>query len=247
MVLIETPANPTLKLADIEEIARVTREADVYLAVDNTFLTPVLQQPLELGADISIYSTTKFIEGHNSTVGGAIITRDEKLLERLRFVGKTIGLPQSPFEAWLTLRGVKTLPIRIRQHSEHALLVAQWLEEDQRVRQVHYPGLASFPQYELGRRQQRSGGGVLAFDLQGGAEAGVLLMNNVELISLAENLGAVESLVTHPVSMTHGDVPRAQREAAGITEGLVRLSVGLEHPDDIIADLDQALCCSERR
>ncbi len=243
LILIESPANPTLKLTDIRAIADVITRvgAAIYLAVDNTFLTPVLQRPLELGADLSVYSTTKFIEGHNSTVGGAIVTRDKELLERLRFVSKTVGLPQSPFEAWLTLRGAKTLPIRMQQHSKNALHIARWLQEHPLVSQVFYPDLESFAQYELAQTQQDSGGGVLAFDLHGGEQAGVTLMNNVKLISLAENLGAVESLITHPASMTHADVPSTQRAATGVTDGLIRLSVGLEHTDDIIADLEQAL------
>jgi len=241
LVFIETPANPTLKLTDIAAVADVCREAGVPLAVDNTFLTAILQQPLELGADISLYSTTKFIEGHNATIGGAIVSRDEALLEKLRFVRKTIGAIQSPLDAWLTVRGIGTLPWRIRQHSEHALRVAQWLEARPRVTVVNYPGLPSFPQHDLALRQQDASGGVLSFEIEGGVEAGIRFMNAVRLCALAENLGAVETLITHPASMTHGDVPREQRAAAGITDGLIRLSVGLESPDDIIADLAQAL------
>ena len=241
LVFVETPANPTLALTDIAAVAAVCRRAGVVLAVDNTFLTPVLQRPLDLGADVSVYSTTKHIEGHNSTVGGALTSRDEPLLERLRFIRKSVGSIQSPFESWLTLRGIKTLPLRLRQHSAHAQAVASWLEAHPRVTSVLYPGLPSFPQHQLALRQQREHGGILAFEIQGGLEAGTALMNAVRLCALAESLGAVETLVTHPASMTHGDVPREQRERAGVTDGLVRLSVGLEDPADVIADLAQAI------
>lgn len=240
LVLIETPGNPTLKLADIAAIAKITREAGVKLAVDNTFLTPVGQRALDLGADISVLSTTKYIEGHNSTVGGSLDTRDVELLERFRFVRKTLGTIQSPLESWLTLRGIKTLPARMKIHSDNALTVARWLEKHPAVNYVRYPGLDAFPQRELAERQQLVNGGMLSFELKGGTEVGTAVMNSVKLCSLAENLGAAETLITHPVSMTHADVPVADREAAGITEGLVRLSVGLEDPADIIADLDRA-------
>ena len=244
-IFIETPANPTLKLTDIAAIAKVAHAAGIKLAVDNTFLTPVLQRPLDLGADITLLSTTKYIEGHNSTVGGSIATRDEALLERLRLVRKTLGCIQSPQESWLTLRGLKTLPLRLQQHCTNAQKVAEWLEQHPKVARVHFPGLASFPQFALAQKQQALPGGMLAFELKGGAEAGIQLMNTVRLCLLAENLGAVETLITHPVSMTHGDVPREIRERTGITDGLVRLSVGLENPADIIADLENALAAIE--
>lgn len=241
LIFIETPANPTLKLTDIAAVAKVAHAAGLKLAVDNTFLTPVLQRPLELGTDITLLSTTKYIEGHNSTVGGSIATHDETLLERLRLIRKTLGCIQSPQEAWLTVRGLKTLPLRLQQHCANAQRVAEWLERHPKVARVHYPGLAAFPQFALAQKQQSLPGGILAFELQGGAEAGIQLMNTVRLCLLAENLGAVETLITHPVSMTHGDVPREIRERTGITDGLVRLSVGLENPADIIADLESAL------
>jgi cystathionine beta-lyase/cystathionine gamma-synthase len=241
LLFVETPANPTLRLVDIQRAASAAHAVGAKLVVDNTFLTAALQRPLDLGADVAVYSTTKFIEGHDTTLGGAVLTRDEALLARLRRVAKSIGAPQAPFDAWLTLRGLSTLPLRMKQHSENALVVARALEAHHAVARVHYPDLASFPQRELAARQQTSGGGVLAFELHGGAPAGIALMNAVRLCSLAENLGAVETLITHPVSMTHGDVPREQRERAGITDGLVRLSVGLEDPADVIADLEGAL------
>jgi cystathionine beta-lyase/cystathionine gamma-synthase len=241
IILIETPGNPTLKLVDVPAVAEVAHRHGIKLAVDNTFLTPALQPVLELGADISVLSTTKYIEGHNSTVGGSLATRDEKLLERFRLIRKTTGCIQSPQEAWLTLRGLKTLPSRIKQHSENATVVAQWLESHPAVAHVYYPGLASFPQRELAERQHVLHGGMLAFEIKAGADAAITLMNSVKLCSLAENLGAVETLITHPVSMTHADVPVAKRREIGITDGLIRLSVGLEAPEDIIADLEQAL------
>src|SRR6266540_1801854 len=240
-LFIETPANPTLKLTDIELAARLSKDAGALLVVDNTLLTPALQRPLDLGADVVLHSTTKFIEGHNATVGGALITRSAELHEKLAFVRNAIGAIQAAFPAWLTLQGVKTLPLRMAQHSANALRVARFLEGRPEVEWIAYPGLESFPQFELAKRQQQAGGALIAFEVKGGVEAGVRLMNSVKLCSLAENLGATETLITHPVSMTHGDVPPEQRAAAGITDGLVRLSVGLENPDDLIADLEQAL------
>jgi len=241
LILVETPANPTLKLTDIEAVARVARAAHITFAVDNTFLTPVLQRPLDLGADVTLLSTTKYVEGHNATVGGSIASRDAALLERLRLVRKTLGSIQSPQEAWLTLRGLKTLPLRMQQHSASALAIAAWLERHPAVERVAFPGLASFPQRDLGARQQAAPGGMISFELRGGARAGTALMNSVKLCALAESLGAAETLITHPATMTHPDVPQHERQAVGISDGLIRLSVGLEDPDDIIADLAQAL------
>lgn len=247
LVFVETPANPTLVLTDVAALAAITRARGVLLAVDNTFLTPVVLRPLDLGADIAVYSTTKYIEGHNATVGGSLASRDETLLARFRQIRKTVGSIQAPFEAWLTLQGLKTLPLRLRRHCESAQQVAAFLESHPVVERVAYPGLTSFPQHDLAVRQHagRDGaalhGGIIAFEVKGGAAASVAVMNSVRLCSLAENLGAVETLITHPVSMTHGAVPKAQREATGITDGLVRLSVGLEDSRDVIADLDRAL------
>lgn len=243
LIFLESPGNPTLKLTDIAAVAAIAREADIPLAVDNTFLTPVLQRPLDLGATISLYSTTKYIEGHNATIGGAITTRDASLLERLRFVRKSVGSIQSPFEAWLTLQGLKTLPLRIRRHSDSALEIAEWLASHPAVTRVLYPGLRSHPQHDLAQRQHAENrhSGIVSFEVRGGVESGIAVMNSVKLCSLAENLGAAETLITHPASMTHSDVPREQRESIGLTDGLIRLSVGLESPADIIADLDQAL------
>ena len=244
-LFIETPSNPTLALTDIQKASVLAKNAGALVVVDNTLLTSALQRPLELGADLVLHSTTKFIEGHNATVGGALITRDAELHERFAFTRNAIGAIQSPFPAWLTLQGTKTLPLRMARHSDNALTIARFLESHDQVENVIYPGLESFPQFELAKQQQTSGGALIAFEVKGGVEAGVRLMNSVRLCALAENLGAAETIVTHPASMTHADVPSEQRAAAGITDGLVRLSVGLEDPADIIRDLDHALSCAQ--
>jgi cystathionine beta-lyase/cystathionine gamma-synthase len=241
LVFIETPANPTLKLTDLAEVARIAHNAGALVAVDNTILTPALQRPFELGADVVLHSTTKYIDGHNATVGGALITRNAEIHERLTYLRNAIGAIQSPFNAWLTLQGVKTLPLRMERHCANALRVARFLEDHPRVTRVHYPGLDSFPQREIARRQHRAGGALLAFEVEGGTEAGIRVLNNTRLCALAENLGSAETLITHPASMTHAAVPVEQRLATGITDGLVRLSVGLENPDDLIDDLRRAL------
>jgi len=247
LVFIETPANPTLKLTDIAAVARITRNAGVPLAVDNTFLTPVLQRPLDLGADITVYSTTKHIEGHSTAIGGSVVSRDEKLVERVRFIRKCTGSIQAAFQAFLTGRGLSTLPLRLERHSQNAQRVAEWLASNPLVSAVNYPGLKSHPQHDLALRQHaRIGGevlhgGILSFEVVGGARAGERVLNNARLCSLVEHLGSVETLLTHPVSMTHADVPREQRLAVGITDGLIRVSVGIEDAGDIIEDLDRAI------
>lgn len=244
LLFLETPANPTLKLTDIAAASRLGHAAGAVVVVDNTLLSPALQQPLLLGADVVLQSTTKFIDGHNATVGGALLTNDAALHEKFGWHRNATGTIQSPWNAWLTLQGVKTLPLRMERHSRNALAVATFLEQHPRVTTLHYPGLPSFPQYELAVRQQQSGGALLAFEVEGGTEAGIRVMNALRLCSLAENLGAAETLVTHPASMTHAAVPAEQRAKTGITDGLVRLSVGLENPDDLIADLAQALAAA---
>jgi len=241
IILIETPGNPTMKLADIAAIATIARRHDLLFAVDNTFLTPVLQRPIELGADISVLSTTKYIEGHNATVGGSLACNDKKLLERFRLVRKTVGSIQAPLDAWLTLRGLKTLPIRMTAHSESAATIAEWLEAHPAVARVYYPGLDSFPQKSLAERQQSTFGGMLSFELNAGPAEAIAVMSALKLWIRAESLGGVESLVTHPATATHADVPVETRQQLGITDGLIRLSVGLEAAGDLIADLQQAL------
>ncbi|MBK2126361.1 trans-sulfuration enzyme family protein [Fangia hongkongensis] len=241
VILIETPANPTLKLTDISEVAKLSKKYNLTLAVDNTFLTAALLKPIDFGADVVIYSTTKYIDGHNATVGGALLAKDESLNEKFRFTRNCLGSIQTPFEAWLTLQGIKTLPLRLKQHSENALAVARYLQTHELVKKVYYPGLENFPQHELAQRQhQGAHGGIIAFELKGDIQTGIDFINSVKLCALAENLGAIETLITHPASMTHGPIPKEQREQIGIGDGLVRLSVGLEDPFDIIQDLDQA-------
>jgi cystathionine beta-lyase/cystathionine gamma-synthase len=244
LVLVETPGNPTLQLVDIAAVAAIARRAGVPFAVDNTMLTPVLQRPFELGASIAVYSTTKYLEGHNATVGGALLVESAALAERLRFVRNATGCIQAPQEAWLTLRGLKTLEIRMERHSASAHELAARLATDRRIERVSYPGLAGFPQHELARRQQRAGGGMIAFEIAGGLDAAKRFVRALELVSLAESLGAAESLVTHPASMTHAAVPESARRAAGISDGLIRLSVGLESVEDLWFDLDSALAAA---
>lgn len=241
LILTETPANPNLKLTDIQAISEIARARNIPHAVDNTFLTPFYQRPLELGADISIHSTTKYFDGHNATVGGAVIAATEELDEAIRFIQNASGVIMSPWVAWLTLQGIKTLSIRMERQSANALAIAKFLEAHPKVTQVAYPGLPSFAQHDLAGHQATGFGAMLWFEVQGGVSAGKRLMDSVRLCTLAENLGSVETLVTHPVTMTHADVEKAERERVGISDGLVRLSVGLEDVEDLIDDLSQAL------
>ena len=241
LVFTETPANPTLKLTDLAAVSEIARERGVIHAVDNTFLTPYYQRPLELGADLVVHSTTKYLDGHNATLGGAVVAATVELDERLRFMMKSAGLIMSPQVAWLTMQGTKTLSERLDRQSANAFAVASFLEGHPKVERVAHPGLDSFPQAELARRQASGFGAMAWFEVRGGVEAGKRLMKSVHLWSLAENLGSVESLITHPATMTHGDMTAAERAAVGITDGLVRLSVGLEDVEDLIADLSQAL------
>ncbi|MCB0323464.1 MAG: PLP-dependent transferase [Bdellovibrionales bacterium] len=241
LIWIETPTNPLLQLVDIAEVARLARNRGILVAVDSTFATPYLLRPLELGADIVVHSTTKYLSGHNQVIGGACITNGQAVCDELRFIQKSVGAVPGPFDCWLTLLGIKTLPLRMEQHQRNARLVAEYLEEHPKVARVLYPGLPSHPQHALARLQQRGFGGMISFELAGGYDAAVELMNSVRLCSLAESLGAVETMITHPASMTHADVPRHERELRGVTNGLVRLSVGIEAATDILADLEQAL------
>ena len=241
LILTETPANPTLKLTDIRAVSDIAIEHGIPHAVDNTFLTPFYQRPLELGAHISIHSTTKYFDGHNATVGGAVVTDTEALDEKIRFVQNAGGVIMSPWVAWLTLQGTKTLSIRMERQSSNAQRIAEFLEQHSKVSTVSYPGLASFPQHELAKHQASGFGSMLWFEVDGGVAAGKRLMDSVKLCTLAENLGSVETLITHPVTMTHADVEEAERKRVGITDGLVRLSVGLEDVEDLIEDLSDAL------
>ncbi|MDX1514435.1 MAG: PLP-dependent aspartate aminotransferase family protein [Gammaproteobacteria bacterium] len=241
LILTETPANPTLKLTDIAAISKIARKRGIPHAVDNTFLTPYYQRPLELDADLSIHSTTKYLDGHNATVGGAVVSATDELDEKIRFVQNATGTIMSPMVAWLTLQGCKTLSVRMDAQCANAMRIAEMLASHGKVEKVCYPGLSSFAQHALAKRQAAGFGAMVWFEVKGGVAAGKKLMDALELWSLAENLGSVESLVTHPVTMTHADVDEAERKRVGITDGLVRLSVGLEDADDLIADLEQAL------
>jgi cystathionine beta-lyase/cystathionine gamma-synthase len=241
LVLTETPANPTLKLTDLAAISGLTRARGIPHAVDNTFLTPFYQRPLELGADLVVHSTTKYFDGHNATVGGAVVAATPELDEKIRFVQNATGSIMSPMVAFLTLQGCKTLSVRLERQSASALAIAQFLESHPRVKQVCYPGLESFSQRELACKQASGFGAMLWFEVEGGVAAGKELMDRIKLWSLAENLGSVESLITHPVTMTHADVEQAERERVGIIDGLVRASVGLEDTDDLIDALREAL------
>ena len=241
LILTETPANPTLKLSDVAAISGVARAHGILHVVDNTLLTPWCQRPFELGADLVVHSTTKYLDGHNATVGGAVVCATESQAEAVRFAQNAAGSIMSPFVAWLTLQGCKTLSVRMEAQSAAAAEVARCLESHPGVERVIYPGLASFPQHDLASRQASGYGAMVGCEVRGGAEAGKRVMDAVELWSLAENLGAVESLVTHPATMTHANLAPEERARLGITDGLIRLSVGLETPADLIADLDQAL------
>jgi cystathionine beta-lyase/cystathionine gamma-synthase len=241
LILTETPANPTMKCTDIAAVSAIAKTARAVHAVDNTFLTPYFQRPFELGADLSIHSTTKYMDGHNATVGGAVISKTAELAEKIRFIQNSTGSIMSPMVAWLTLQGCKTLSVRMDQQSANAMAIAEYLEAHPKVKQVCYPGLKSFAQHELSSQQATGYGAMLWFEVKGGLAAGKKLMDIVKLWSLAENLGSVESLITHPVTMTHADVEATERARVGIIDGLVRLSVGLEDKEDLIDALDKAL------
>lgn len=240
LVFIETPTNPIMMLSDISAISEITRPVGIKLVVDNTFMSPYFQRPLELGADIVVHSTTKYLNGHSDSVGGAVILNDLELAERIAFLQNAAGAILSPFDAWLILRGTKTLSVRMKQHDENGRKVANFLVEHPKIEKVFYPGLANHPQYELACRQMQGFGAMISFET-GSYENATCFLENVQLCSLAESLGGVETLVCHPASMTHASVPATERQRLGITDGLVRISVGIEDIEDIIADIDQAL------
>jgi cystathionine gamma-lyase len=240
LVWLETPTNPMLKLCDIAEIADVCKQRNVILAVDNTFMTPFNQRPLELGADLVCHSTTKYLNGHSDVVGGAVVTNNEELHERLQFLQNAVGAVPSPMDSFLVLRGIKTLHVRMARHEENARALAEWLEGRAEVERVIYPGLASHPQHELAKRQQDGFGGMISFDLRGGLESARTFLKSCEIFACAESLGGVESLVEHPAIMTHASVPAEQRKVLGIADGFIRLSVGIEDLDDLRDDLDRA-------
>jgi cystathionine gamma-lyase len=240
LVWLETPTNPMLKVCDIAAVAAVCRKRKVLLAVDNTFMTPYNQQPLALGADIAMHSTTKYLNGHSDVVGGALVVNDKALHERLAFVQNAVGAVPSPLDSFMVLRGIKTLHVRMARHEENARVLAEWLSSHPQVERVIYPGLASHPQHQLARRQQSGFGGMMSFDLAGGLEAARRFLRACRIFVCAESLGGVESLIEHPAIMTHASVPADRRLELGITDGFIRLSVGIEDADDLRADLDGA-------
>lgn len=239
-VFVETPTNPMMRVTDIAAVAALCRAHGLLLVVDNTFLTPYFQKPLALGADVVVHSGTKYLGGHNDTLAGFLVVKDRKLEERLRFIEKTTGACLSPFDSWLLIRGIKTLPVRMERQQENALKLARWLSGQSRVRAVHYPGLPEHPGYEISRRQTAGFGAMLSFETDSEKTA-VKILERVEIIQYAESLGGAESLITYPMLQTHADVPEKEREAKGINGRLLRLSVGLEAASDLIADLEQAL------
>lgn len=242
MLWVETPTNPMLKLVDLQQLADIANEHSLITVCDNTFATPILQQPLKLGFDIVVHSATKYLNGHSDVVGGvAVVKDDETLINAIGYLQNAVGAIASPFDSYLVLRGIKTLSLRMQRHCANAKLIAHFLEEHESVERVHYPGLESHPQHELAKKQMRSFGGMISFEVKGDLARTVEVLQRFEIFALAESLGGVESLVEHPAIMTHASVPAEQREHLGIKDNFIRLSVGIEHADDLRADLDRAL------
>jgi len=241
MIWIESPSNPLLKIVDFAAVTELAADRDLLLVCDNTFATPYLQRPLELGCDIVMHSATKFLNGHSDMVGGIAVTADAGIAERMAYLQNSVGAVAGAFDSFLALRGVKTLDVRMERHCRNAAAVAEWLERDARVERVLYPGLESHPQHELARRQMSAFGGIVTFFIKGDINAARRFLERCQVFALAESLGGVESLVDHPAIMTHASVPAAERAKLGINDQLIRLSVGIEALDDLIADLDQAL------
>ena len=241
MIWVETPSNPLLKLCDIASVVEIAKANDILVVVDNTFATPYIQRPLEYGCDIVMHSVTKFLNGHSDMIGGIAVTGDDEIAEQLGFLQNSIGSILGPFDSFLALRGLKTLDVRMQRHCQNAQCVAEWLENDSRVERVLYPGLESHPQYDLASEQMDHPGGIVTFFIKGGLEESRSFLEKCKVFALAESLGGVESLVDHPAIMTHASVPEEKRAALGISDQLIRLSVGIESMDDLIADLDQAL------
>jgi cystathionine beta-lyase/cystathionine gamma-synthase len=239
MLFIETPTNPTMDITDLAAAAAMAKNYGLVSVADNTFATPYLQQPIAFGIDIVVHSLTKYLNGHSDMLGGLAVTNDDTLAERLRFLQKSVGGVLSPFDAWLCLRGTKTLAVRMRQHNENAMHVARWLVKQPHIRKVYYPGLEDHPQHALAKKQMCGFGGMISFDL-GSLEAAATFLKRVRLCALAESLGGVETIITHPATMTHAAVPKEERERIGVTDGLVRISVGIEDVEDVVADLEAA-------
>ncbi|MFC4438734.1 MULTISPECIES: cystathionine gamma-synthase [Natrialbaceae] len=241
LLWLETPTNPLMSIVDIEGAAEIAHANDALCAIDNTFATPYLQRPLELGADVVSHSLTKYLGGHSDVVGGALVTNDEELDERFGFYQNSVGATPGPFESFLVLRGTKTLPVRMDRHCENARAIAEWLDDHPDVDRVHYPGLESHPGHEIAREQMDDFGGMLSFELDASLEEASEVVSSTDVFTLAESLGGVESLIEQPAPMTHAAIPREERVAAGLTDSLIRVSVGIEHEDDLIDDLEQAI------
>ena len=241
LLWLETPTNPLLNITDISEVAKIAHAKNVPVAVDNTFATPYLQEPLSLGADLVVHSSTKYIGGHSDVVGGAVITSDKSWYERLKFIQNSVGAVPGPMDSFLLLRGTKTLALRMERHCENALQIARFLLQHPKVLKVYYPGLESHKGHTLAKKQMRAFGGMISFELADGFEAAKKMASQMKVFSLAESLGGVESLIGHPATMTHAAIPREERLKRGLTDGLVRLSVGIEDVEDLISDLSQAL------
>ena len=241
MIWLETPTNPLLRLIDIQAVAEIAHRHNLLLVVDNTFASPYFQQPLKLGADIVVHSTTKYLNGHSDIIGGALVLNNEEVYQAIKFYQNAAGGVPSPFDSWLTLRGIKTLAVRMRQHEENAIAVAKSLAEHPRVEKVYYPGLPAHPDYALAKRQMSGFGGMVSFQFKGIYADVDKVVQRFKIFALAESLGGVDSLVCHPASMTHGSIPKDIRESRGLTDSLLRLSVGIEDVDDLLADLEQAL------
>lgn len=240
LVHIESPTNPLLVITDIQEVAKICKERGLILSVDNTFSTPYFQNPLDLGADIVVHSATKYLGGHSDVLGGVIVVNSDEIFERLKFIQKSIGSVLSPFDSWLLLRSVKTLAIRMEKHSLNAIKIAEFLEKHPKVKRVIYPGLKSHPQHELAKRQMRGFGGMVSFEIDDHEKA-KQIVSRLKIFTLAESLGGVESLVCHPATMTHASIPKEIREKNGLTDGIIRLSIGIEDVEDLIEDINQAL------
>ncbi len=241
VLYIESPANPTISITDLKACSEIAKKHNLLMVVDNTFSSPYLQRPIEFGADVVFHSITKFINGHADVVGGVIVAKTEELYKKIRSLMIAMGCNMDPHQAYLVIRGLKTLSIRIDRAQENAMKIAEWLEKHQKVEWIKYPGLKSHPQHELAKRQMDGFGAMISFGLKGGLEAGKVLMNNVKLAILAVSLGGVETLIEHPASMTHSKVSAEDKKKAGISDGLVRLAVGIEDVEDLISDLEQAL------
>jgi cystathionine gamma-lyase len=241
LIWLETPTNPTMKISDIEAVGKIAKAHNLIFVVDNTFMSPYFQTPLDLGATMVVHSVTKFLNGHSDVVMGVVLLSDEDLYKRMKFLQNSMGTIPSPFDSWLAMRGMKTLHVRMQQHCQNAMKVAEFLEKHAKVERVIYPGLPSHPQYELAKKQMKGPGGMITFYLKGGLPESRQFLENLRIFALAESLGGVESLVDHPVIMTHASVPPAERAKLGITDNLIRLSVGIEDVSDLLKDLADAL------